>query len=82
MFFDKFFKSSKKVFPYEKVKSTVREHTNLSGDMGKNIEEIKKSIGSPADLVIRTVKDGNKPVMVLLWLATLVVKTGETRHAS
>lgn len=72
MFFDKFFKSSKKVLPYEKVRSTALRHNDLSDDMDKNTAQIKRSVGNPVDLVIRNINVENKPVMVLMYLHSLV----------
>jgi len=72
LFFDKFFKSSKKVRPNEKVRSTALRRKNLSADMNKNTVQIKRSIGNPADLVIRNINDEDKPMMVLMYLHSLV----------
>lgn len=70
--FDKIFKSSKKVLPLPKVKSSVLKHRNVSREIDHNLQKVVESIGDPADLVIHRINNSTQLFAAVVYLESLV----------
>lgn len=71
MFFGGYLKASKKVLPFEKIKSSVVDHQKLSEDISSNLAKLMESIGRPTDLVTRYIEVNGRQFGVLVYLKTL-----------
>lgn len=79
MLFEKFFNNAgtrarAKMPEFKRIKSSVPEQQELSGDLEKDLNLIIQAIGEPADLVVHrmfNLDDNRQPIVIMLYLKSL-----------
>ena len=71
MFFDKFFKASKKIHPIDPI-SSVDGRQEIKKSVDENLQIILKATGDPDDLILHRIEDNHKTLAVVMYLETLV----------